>query len=476
MAVWLICIASLFLLQLFSRSINRFWGYRFPWRISSAALLAWAVAATFPLSGGFSLAAELLVALAITRVLLWFCLELLPRWRLLPHSPKILRDLLFVLISGLIVVLTLQQRAKVDILGIVTTSAVLTAIIGLAAQEPLKDLLGGLSLQLEQVLREGDWIEVGGLIGQVQSISWRDTQLRCVDGSKLVMPNARVTASDLRNFSGYGPHANRIFVGLDYSLPPGQAKGLLLQLAKQHPLVLSDPAPVVRLAGFEDSAIRYEWLVWQASYGNSLGLRSDLLEQLWYALARQGQSIPYPIRDVRHSNSTTPADTSNKNEIKQLLEDTPLFGGLSAAQLEHLIEGSQCSSYGNGETVVVEGDEGDSIFVVCHGRMAVSRLQSNGENLAVAELKRGDLFGEMTLCTGECRSASVRAEGEVRLLEINREALASLLSDDPSLLDRVGLLVSRRQAHLQQLEDDAASKQQKDLLLRMRELFKAWLQ
>ena len=475
MAAWLICIAALFLLQLFSRSIHRFWGYRFPWRISSAALLAWALGATFPMSGGFGLADDLLVALAITRVLLWFGLELLPRWRLLPHSPKILRDLLFVLISGLLVVVTLQQRAKVDLLGIVTTSAVLTAIIGLAAQEPLKDLLGGLSLQLEQVLREGDWIEVGGLIGQVQSISWRDTQLRCVDGSKLVMPNARVTASDLRNFSGYGPHANRIFVGLDYSLPPGQAKELLLLLAHQHPLVLSDPAPVVRLAGFDDSAIRYEWLVWQASYGNSLGLRSDLLEQLWYALARQGQSIPYPIRDVRLSDAKTTTNTSNKHEIKQLLEETPLFGGLSSTQLEDLIEASQCSSYGNGETVVAEGDDGDSLFVVCHGRMAVSRLQSNGENLAIAELKRGDLFGEMTLCTGECRSATVRAEGEVRLLEIDRGALACLLNDDPSLLDRIGLLVSRRQAQLQQLEAEAAKTQQQDLLLRMQRLFKAWL-
>ncbi|NDG00784.1 MAG: hypothetical protein EB123_05000, partial [Synechococcaceae bacterium WBB_32_011] len=132
MAAWLICIAALFLLQLLSRSIHRFWGYRFPWRISSAAILAWALGATFPMSGGFGLADDLVVALAITRVLLWFGLELLPRWRLLPHSPKILRDLLFVLISGLLVVITLQQRAKVDLLGIVTTSAVLTAIIGLA--------------------------------------------------------------------------------------------------------------------------------------------------------------------------------------------------------------------------------------------------------------------------------------------------------------------------------------------------------
>ena len=63
----------------------------------------------------------------------------------------------------------------------------------------------------------------------------------------------------------------------------------------------------------------------------------------------------------------------------------------------------------------------------------------------------------------------------MRLLEIDREALASLLNDDPSLLDRIGLLVSRRQAQLQQLEAEAANTQQQDLLLRMQRLFKAWL-
>ena len=74
------------------------------------------------------------------------------------------------------------------------------------------------------------------------------------------------------------------------------------------------------------------------------------------------------------------------------------------------------------------------------------------------------------------RSASKRIQPLEKAWRVSCRALASLLNDDPSLLDRIGLLVSRRQAHLQQLEDDAASKQQKDLLLRMRELFKAWLQ
>jgi small-conductance mechanosensitive channel/CRP-like cAMP-binding protein len=474
--LWLFSFAALLLLRVINLSINRRWGFAIPWRICGVAIFAQALAGSLPNQSGIALTNELLRAMAFARLLLWFGLELLPRWRLLPANPKILRDLLFVLISGLLLVIVLQQRAKIDLVGLLTTSAVLTAVIGLAAQEPLKDLLGGLSLQLEQVLREGDWIEVGGLIGRVQSISWRDTELRCIDGSKLVMPNARVTAADLRNFSGYGPYANRIFIGLDYSFSPGQAKALMLQLAHQHPLVLSNPTPLVRLAAFDDSAIRYEWLVWQASYGQSLGLRSDLLEQLWYALDRQGQSIPYPIRDLRISNSSELIKATDLNEVEKLLEETPLFDSLSAPQLHRLIEQSQCQSYGNGETVVAEGDEGDSLFVVCHGRMAVTRMQKNGKVLTIAELKRGDLFGEMTLCTGESRSATVRADGEVRLLEIDRIALASLLSDDPDLINRIGLLVSQRQAHLQQLEESAAKAQQQDLLLRMQKLFKAWLQ
>ena len=74
------------------------------------------------------------------------------------------------------------------------------------------------------------------------------------------------------------------------------------------------------------------------------------------------------------------------------------------------------------------------------------------------------------------RSASKRIKPLEKAWRVSCRASANILSDDPSLLDRIGLLVSCRQAHLQQLEDDTASKQQKDLLLRMRELFKAWLQ
>ena len=94
----------------------------------------------------------------------------------------------------------------------------------------------------------------------------------------------------LRNFSSYGPLGNRLFIGLDYTLPPAR-RLLMLQLARQHPLVLDSPAPVVRIASFDDSAIRYEWLVWQKDYGQRLRLRGDLMEQLWYALRRKATAF-----------------------------------------------------------------------------------------------------------------------------------------------------------------------------------------
>ena len=77
----------------------------------------------------------------------------------------------------LLIALNLKEQARIDLVGLVTTSAVLTAVLGLAAQDPLKDLIGGLSLQLEQVIREGDWVEIDGQIGRVASISWRDTEI-----------------------------------------------------------------------------------------------------------------------------------------------------------------------------------------------------------------------------------------------------------------------------------------------------------
>ena len=482
---WLIVLLGFGGLELIKQLCQQLSLPRFPWRIASLSLLAWGLEHSFNWSAtnpvlrtSVALADNLFLALAITRAGVWLFLEVLPHYRVIGAVPKIMRDLLFVVISSLLVVISLQQQAQIDVVGLIATSAVLTAILGLAAQEPLKDLIGGVSLQLERVLRDGDWVELDGQIGRVSSVGWRDTNLRCIDGSRLVLPNTKVTSSVLRNFSSYGPFGNRLFIGLDYTLPPAQARLLMLQLARQHPLVLDSPAPVVRIASFDDSAIRYEWLVWQKDYAQRLRLKGDLMEQLWYALRREGHSIPFPVRDVRLQQiepATSLSEQRTHSEFAELLCIHPLFAALTQQQRERIDHTVQFATYGQGETIVSEGQTGDSMFMICRGQATVSRRIQKGESFTVAQLGAGDVFGEMTLCTGEPRSATVRTRSECELAEITRFNLAQLFDEDPSLLERFGDLVSRRQAELRQLEAEAASAQREDLARRMRRLFNSLL-
>ena len=482
---WLIVLLGFGGLELIKQLCQRLALPRFPWRIASLSLLAWGFEHSLNWNGttpvlrtGIALADDLLLGLATTRAGLWVVLEVLPHYRVIGAVPKIMRDLLFVLISALLVVISLQQQAQIDVVGLVATSAVLTAILGLAAQEPLKDLIGGVSLQIERVLRDGDWVELDGHIGRVSSVGWRDTNLRCIDGSRLVLPNTKVTSSVLRNFSSYGPFGHRLFIGLDYSLPPARARVLMLQLARQHPLVLDSPAPVVRIANFDDSAIRYEWLVWQLDYGQRLRLKGDLMEQLWYALRREGHSIPFPVRDVRLQQVEQKANLREpeaQSRFAGLLKHHPLFAELTDQQREQLERNVEFGTYGQGETIVSEGATGDSMFMICSGSANVSRQLQKGESFTVAQLGAGDVFGEMTLCTGEPRSATVRTRSECELVEITRISLAELFHEDPQLLERFGALISQRQAEIRQLEAEASSNQQEDLVRRMKRLFSSLL-
>ena len=403
-------------------------------------------------------------------------LELMPRFHMVPNTPRILKDTLFIIFSAVLIALNLQQ-SKIDLVGIVTTSAVLTAIFGLAAQDPLKDLIGGLSLQLEQVIREGDWIEIGNQTGKVASISWRDTELRCRNGSRLVLPHSILNASTIRNFTSFGPHGNELLIGLDYSLAPHKAKTIMIQIARNHPLVLNNPPPVVRIEEFEESTITYNWMAWHENYDERRVIRGELQEQLWYALNREGFSFPFPVRDVRLQKSA-PMSKNNKlrkeqlqNQIVDLLERNEIFSILSKSQILQIADTSSVHCYGPGEIIVAEGEKGDSLFMLLNGQVSVRMRTDSSIDTEVAKLKDGDIFGEMTLFTGSPRIASVRSPSEVEVLEVHRPVIAGLIEQEPILLERLGKMISSRQTQLQKLQTAHPQYSRGDVMRRMQKLF-----
>ncbi|MCP9851212.1 mechanosensitive ion channel family protein [Cyanobium sp. Morenito 9A2] len=458
-----------------------------PTRLPLAAIVAWLLSSSLPLvwlpealRPWWSTSAVLLISYALISLGEWACLELPAAVGLWAKPPKILRDLGILAVGAAFTVVVLQQQARVNLVGLVTTSAVLTAVIGLAAQETLKDLFAGITLQMDNPFREGDWIELDGTKGIVVSLTLMNTLLRSVDGTLHVLPNSKVASEVLHRFREGEPVGNRFSLGLDYGFPPAQARELLLQVIRRHPLVLSSEESRVWVGAYADSSITYELLVWQRGVGDlsRLQLRSELLEQFWYALQRAGQSIPYPVRELRRKPSpAVEADhaLASLDERQRLLRSNHLFAVLGEQQLGTLAALSQSRSFGPGETIVREGEAGDSLYQLVRGRVEVLKTSADGTPTTVARLEAGEIFGEMTLCLDAPRSATVRSLEECRLLEVSRAALQPLLANDTALLKQLAGLVNARRAQLQRLEDEATPLQDKQLFERMRELFSSLL-
>ena len=483
LSLWLLTVGGLTIGLLLNRGCRRLNIPRLPWRLPWLCLLVWTLEYSIRIleipvasSINFNILNQIISSFAISRIVIWLILELLPKFRIIPNTPRILKDTLFIISSAILIALNLQQ-SKIDLVGIVTTSAVLTAVLGLAAQDPLKDLIGGLSLQLEQVIREGDWIEIDNQTGKVFSISWRDTELRCRNGSRLVLPHSVLNASTIRNFTSFGPHGNELLIGLDYSLAPQKAKTIMIQIARNHPLILNNPPPAVRIEEFEESTITYNWMAWHDNYDDRRIIRGELQEQLWYALNREGFSFPFPVRDVRLQKSA-PMSKNNKlreehlkNQIVDLLERNEIFSMLSKSQILQVADMSSVHRYGEGETIVAERDIGDSLFMLINGLVIVRKTTDNSIDLEVAELSRGDIFGEMTLFTGSPRSATVKSRSEVEVLEVHRPVMAELIDQEPILLERLGQMMSNRLTQLQNLQTVQPQYSQGDVIKRMQRMF-----
>ena len=454
-----------------------------PLRLGLLALLCWVL---LPVLEGQSLPGtyrpwlalfdDLLLALASLRLSFWLGLELpagLGWWR---RPPELLLQLLMLGAGTLITVVIVRESARFDLVGVVTTSAVLTAVIGLAAQKSLKDLFSGLELQLGDDFSVGDWLELGnGVQGVVETITWRDTMLRNREGCRLIIPNSKITEDVLTNRSASGTASNRFEVGLDHGFAPAQARALLEGVLAQHPLVLSTPAPRVRLLDFGESAITYELQVWQREMNMRavLDLRSELLEQIWYALQRANQSIPFPVREMQPRRRRPGTGEAAGNASAPELEGSTLFAVMTTVQRQQLAAAGTVLHFGPGEAIVREGEPGDCLYQVLQGRVEVLKAVGTARQVAVRQLGAGELFGEMTLLLDAPRSATVRALEECRLLRLNRASVTPLLQTQPELLQQLAEQVSRRRQELDQLNQSDHEPAETSLLATMRRLFQA---
>ena len=237
--------------------------------------------------------------------------------------PSIVRDLLLVSVA-VALVMGFLRLAGLDLFSLVTTSAVLTAVVGLALQSTLANVFGGLGLQLDRTLGYGDWIEVGNRVGRIVEIGWRSTRIVTKDGDTVFVPNSELVAGEVLNFSRpTGTHRLTVRIGFHYRHPPSDVARVLLAAVRGAPGVLDQPPAECGPSDFGESAIIYALRYWIADFARDTVIDEEVRSRLWDAAQRAGLEIPSPIITVisaggetfsaaRRLSGTIPADGGDR--------------------------------------------------------------------------------------------------------------------------------------------------------------------
>jgi small-conductance mechanosensitive channel/CRP-like cAMP-binding protein len=373
--------------------------------------------------------------------------------------PHFLREVFggIIFLIVLLLVLSYGYHAEAQLKGLLAGSGVVAIILGFAGQNFFAGIIGGISIQINRPYKVGDWLQVGERFAEVREINWRSTRLCTNDDIYLDIPNNEMVSHQIVNL--HYPteiHAMRIRVGVEYKNPPNRVKDALARAAQSAKNVIPDPPVKVFLVDFADSAMIYEIKYFMGNHSRINETNDSVRTNVWYELKRQGITIPFPIRTLRVERKAPAPIQEEYQEARGILRSEALFECLSDEQIESLVRQSQVSHFGRGERVIREGAEGDSMFVLLRGSAEVS-ISKNGTSISVATLKAPDCFGEMSLLTGEHRTATVRAQTDCQVMEIGKPVMAELLRASPDCLERLSELLAKRKIETEGLVKEAVS-------------------
>ncbi len=122
-----------------------------------------------------------------------------------------------------------------------------------------------------------------------------------------------------------------------------------------------------------------------------------------------------------------------KSNSSPSLEGMPLFSGVPREELVSLLTSVTPLKFSSGQTVVREGEPGDSLFLIVQGSLRVSTRSEDGQEIALAALGAGDFFGEISLLTNRPRTATVTALTEADVLRLDRATVDELRQRHPQI-------------------------------------------
>jgi small-conductance mechanosensitive channel len=196
-------------------------------------------------------------------------------------------------------VLVAASYAGLDFSNLAIVAGALSVGIGFGLQSIVNNFVSGLILLAERPIKVGDWVVVGQDQGFVRKISVRSTEIETFDRANVVVPNSVLISEKVQNWTLHNNVGRlSINVGVSYDSDPERVKDILLEVAREHPQVLTHPEPYVWFSDFGNSSLDFTLFAYALNITRQLGIQTDLRIAIIKRFREEGIEIPFPQSDV----------------------------------------------------------------------------------------------------------------------------------------------------------------------------------
>jgi small-conductance mechanosensitive channel/CRP-like cAMP-binding protein len=353
--------------------------------------------------------------------------------------------------------------------GLIATSAVVTAVIGLSLQATLGNILGGLALQLDESIHVGDWIELeNGTQGRVRQIRWRHTVIETRDWDTVIVPNSMLQAQAFRILGKREgePVQHRLWIhfDVDFRHHPGEVIAVVTEALRGAPIegVAASPTPDCVCTDLardgHDGVARYAVRYWLTDLAADAPVDSVVRARVYTALKRANIPLALP----GHAIVMTQDDQEHKERGRAreqaarlaALGSVDLFSSMTVEEKERLASRMRYAPFSRGEIITRQGATAHWLYVLVKGAVEVRIEAEGGGKMSVASIAPPCFFGEMGLMTGAPRSATVAALSDVECYRIDKDDFHEILARRPEVAREMSGVLASRQPTLQEVRDD----------------------
>ena len=376
--------------------------------------------------------------------------------------PRLFKDfvhaIVFVMAVGVILSLVFQTLLT----GFITASGVLGLVLGFALRNTIADFFAGISLNLERSFTIGDRIQLeSGERGEVVEINWRTTIIKTLRGNHIIIPNSRISSMRIENHDKPAkPTRQFLDLYLDFDVPTERAIRVLKAAVSQAQAgIAASFETFVLCSDITERGVKY-LVVYTVPEYPYMRARSEVVRCILHHLSVAGICPVYPKYET-YTREMPLRQLEPHANPHALLKHITLFTVLDDSELASLAARMTPRLFSAGNIVVAQGEAGASMYIVAEGLLGVYMAQAeSGDLTRVGQLIPGQFFGEMSLLTGEPRSATVKAETDVLVYEITKEDMELFVEKRPEIAERLSEIMAKYRLHDEEFMQGRSSEEQ----------------